>query len=356
MPEVRLVDRRPALGADELVSRLLPPRRFAGTRFATYRPNPAHPSQQAALDEVERFAEVVCRKAEDTGGRRFLKRRNRPTAVHDTDSRPARYLDGGFGVGKTHLLASLWFEAPDPKAYLTFAELTALIGFLGMERAVEAFSTYRLVCIDEFELDDVANTLMTVTFLRSVVPGGTRVAATSNTLPDKLGEGRFGAADFQREIAAIASHFDVLRIDGPDYRAASRHSAEPLAGTAAALDAAHLMSGSGRVVSIDEFGALLAHLRHVHPVQVGALLDGLDAVVVHGLGPITNQGDALLWVHFVDEAYDAGLTVVASGVPIGALFDPSFRNGGYRKKYGRCESRMAALCGEAAGTLAASSG
>ena len=26
---------------------------------------------------------------------------------------PARYLDGGYGVGKTHLLAALWHEAPD---------------------------------------------------------------------------------------------------------------------------------------------------------------------------------------------------------------------------------------------------
>ena len=50
------------------------------------------------------------------------------------------------------------------------AELTAVIGFVGMEEAVRAFSAYRLLCIDEFELDDVANTLMAVTFLRSVLP------------------------------------------------------------------------------------------------------------------------------------------------------------------------------------------
>ena len=44
------------------------------------------------------------------------------------------------------------------------------------------------------------------------------LAATSNTLPDRLGEDRFAAADFLREIQGLAAHFDVVRIDGEDYR------------------------------------------------------------------------------------------------------------------------------------------
>ena len=84
------------------------------------------------------------------------------------------------------------------KAYLTFAELAGLIGFLGMEQAISAFATHRLLCVDEFELDDIAQTLMTVTFLRAVIGAGTRVVATSNALPDRLGEGRFAADDFTR--------------------------------------------------------------------------------------------------------------------------------------------------------------
>ena len=45
-----------------------------------------------------------------------------------------------------------------------------------------------------------------------------RLAATSNTLPDALGEGRFAADDFLREIQAVSGHFEVLRVDGEDYR------------------------------------------------------------------------------------------------------------------------------------------
>jgi cell division protein ZapE len=179
------------------------------------------------------------------------------------------------------------------------------------------------------------------------VIGETLVAATSNTLPDKLGEGRFAAADFRREIAAVAAHFDVVRIDGPDYRARDRVEAEPF--TVGELDSwTRTQAASGAVVSHDELAALLLHLRVVHPVQVAGLLDGIDAVALGGFAPIVNQGDALLFVHLIDELYDAGVSVAASGCAIEDLFPESYRHGGYRKKYGRCESRLLALLGAAA--------
>ena len=68
---------------------------------------------------------------------------------------------------------------------------------------------------------------MTVTFLRAVIARECSVVATSNSLPDRLGEGRFAADEFTREIAAIAAHFEVVRIDGPDYRAKARVEADP---------------------------------------------------------------------------------------------------------------------------------
>jgi cell division protein ZapE len=215
-----------------------------------------------------------------------------------------------------------------------------------MEQAVSAFANHRLLCIDEFELDDIAQTLMTVTFLRAVIGGGTRVVATSNALPDRLGEGRFAADDFTREIAAIASHFEVMRIDGPDYRAKARVEAEPF-GVSELDGVLRAFAQSGATVSDDAFAELIAHLRVVPPVQAAAMLEGLDAVVLRGLAPLDNQGSALLFVHLVDEIYDAGITFFASGVPVEDLFPSAYRKGGYRKKYGRCESRLLALLGEA---------
>lgn len=330
----RLTDRMPCLGPAELVSRFAPRRRFASARFGTYEPDPAHPSQAAALAAVEAFAEMLDapERRRRVWGRRPVPRQAR-----------ALYLDGGFGVGKTHLLAALWHVAPQPSAFVSFAELTAVIGSFGIDAAVEAFGAHRLLCIDEFELDDVAHTLMTVTFLRRLLPGGTRVACSSNTLPDKLGEDRFGADDFQREIAAIASHFDVVAIDGPDYRHRSFASVTPMSD--AELEATAAAPGGGRG-SIDDFDELVAHLRRVHPVQYGAMLDGLDAVFVRRLRTLGNQGDALLWVLFVDAVYEAGVRFCASGGPAEVVFDASYRHGGYRKKYGRAESRIASMLSE----------
>jgi cell division protein ZapE len=337
---VRLVDRRPSASAAELASRFSPPRRFADVRFSTFVPDAAHPSQAAAKDALAAFAAGFGAAAAGSGGGWRGRRSAAPTAP---GGKPGRYLDGGFGVGKTHLLASLWHEAPGPKAYLTFEELTAFIGFVGMQPAVKSFGGHRLLCIDEFELDDVANTRMAVTFLRAVINAGTRLAATSNAIPDRLGEGRFNAEDFERELLEIGSHWDVLRLDGPDYRATSRPSrTEAMSGPEADVVVKAAASASD-----DDFDAVLAHLRHVHPVQYGPLLDGFDAVVIRGLHPIENQGSALLFVQLVDELYDRGVRFGATGCEVTELFPASYRSGGYRKKYGRCESRLGAMLGEA---------
>ena len=69
---------------------------------------------------------------------------------------------------------------------------------------------------------------------------GVHLAATSNTLPDKLGEGRFAAEDFRREIHALSARFDTLRVDGPDYRHAGLAQAPP------PMSDAELSRGRGR--------------------------------------------------------------------------------------------------------------
>jgi len=342
----RLVDRRPAATAEQLAARFTPPERFADVRFANYVPDPAHPSQAEAKTALERFAGALGPSAPSgsAGGGWFGRRSSTPRG--GDVGRPGRYLDGGFGVGKTHLLASLWHAAPAPKAYLTFETLTAFIGFAGMQPAIRTFAGHRVLCIDEFELDDVANTRMAVSFLRAVIAGGTKLAATSNAIPDRLGEGRFNAEDFERELLEIGSHWDVLRLDGPDYRATSRPSRTEALSRAEA-DALVAGAGAGRA-TVDDFDALLDHLRLVHPVQYGHLLDGLETMVIHGLHPIENQGSALLFVQLVDELYDRGVRFAATGCAVTDLFPASYRNGGYRKKYGRCESRLGAMLGEAA--------
>jgi predicted ATPase len=221
-----LTERRPAVSADRLIAELVPPPRFAHARFAGYLPDPAEPSQTAARDLLAERARAWSGTAAGKPARRGLLRRS---SAGSAGGRGV-YLDGGYGVGKTHLLASLWHETEGPKVYGTFVEYTNLVGALGFGPTVAHLATQHLVCIDEFELDDPGDTVLVSTLLTRLAEAGVQLAATSNTLPGQLGEGRFAADDFMREIQGLAARFTAVRIEGKDYRRRDGAAApEPLA-------------------------------------------------------------------------------------------------------------------------------
>ncbi len=252
------------------------------------------------------------------------------------------YLDGGFGVGKTHLLAALWHAVPGPKRFGTFVEYTNLVGALGFRAAVEALKGNRLVCIDEFELDDPGDTVLMSTLLGELVGAGVSLAATSNTLPDKLGEGRFAADDFLREIQGLSAHFDVLRIEGEDYR----HRGLPSAPDPLPDDEVRARAAASAGAVMDDFPALLRHLASIHPSRYGVLVGGVDLLALSGVRTITDQAQALRMVVLVDRLYDRDVPVIASGIPLDRIFADEMLRGGYRKKYFRAVSRLVALARE----------
>lgn len=88
----------------------------------------------------------------------------------------------------------------------------------GFTECIDLLADYAVVCIDEFELDDPGNTTLVSRMLSQLVERGVSIAATSNTLPEQLGEGRFAAQDFMREINTLSAIFTTVRIEGPDYR------------------------------------------------------------------------------------------------------------------------------------------
>jgi cell division protein ZapE len=329
----RLVDRDPRPDPERLLAELVPPPRFDTVRFSTYHPDPSQPTQDAA---VERLVDVAGRVG--TTLRRGLLRR-RPRVAPGP---PGVYLDGGFGVGKTHLLASLWHAAPGPKAYGTFVGFTHLVGALGFAAAAQALSTRSLVCIDEFELDDPGDTVLMSTLLGRLVQAGVRLAATSNTLPDALGEGRFAADDFLREIQALSAHFEVVRVEGDDYRQRGLPAAAPPWPVDLARDWAVRTPGS----TCDDLDAVCAHLARVHPSRYAALVDDVTAVVLTGVHPVSDQNVALRLVVLADRLYDRDVPLVVSGTGIERLFTPELLAGGYRKKYLRSLSRLTALARE----------
>ena len=326
-----LTSRHPTLSVEGLVDEFVPPPHFTGVSFESYVPDPDEPSQAAAVAALRAFSGRVTAPAP---ARRGLFRRAAPP-----EGRAGVYLDGGFGVGKTHLLASLWHAVPGPKRFGTFVEYTNMVGALGFRRAVEALSTSRLVCIDEFELDDPGDTVLMSTLLGELVQSGVSLAATSNTLPEKLGEGRFAAEDFLREIQGLSAHFDVLRIDGEDYRHRGLPEAPP------PMSPHELSATVARVpgAALDRFDALLTHLSTVHPSRYGALVEGVPLLALDGVRTVTDQAQALRMVVLVDRLYDRDIPVISSGQPVDRLFSEEMLRGGYRKKYFRAISRLVSL-------------
>jgi cell division protein ZapE len=325
-----LVDRHPSVTPERLIVQLVPPPTFAGVSFDSYRPDPAEPSQSAAVQSCLRFCEqAVARRA---GKKRLF---GKPAVLPGV----GLYLDGGFGVGKTHLLAASYFHLPGPKAFATFGELTQLAGVFGFVECIDLLTDYVVVCIDEFELDDPGNTTLISRMLSQLVERGVSVAATSNTLPEQLGEGRFAAHDFLREINTLAQIFTTVRIEGPDYRHRDLPPApDPSSDEEVAAQALEVPGAT-----LDDFDALCRHLATMHPSRYLTLIEGVTAVFITGVHPIDDQNVALRLVSLTDRLYDAGIPVVASGTKLDTIFGAEMLAGGFRKKYLRATSRLLAL-------------
>jgi cell division protein ZapE len=324
-----LVEIQPNPTLGEVLDQLAPPREFTKARFDNYLPNSSFPSQALALGSARAFVKPGAIKS-------LFSKGKAPTYS-------GIYLDGGFGVGKTHLLAAIWHEFTGKKAFGSFLAYTSLIGLLGFADALKHLSQYQLICIDEFELDDPGDTMLMSRLLSELGAKGIRFAATSNTPPNALGEGRFAARDFAREISAMADRFQIVSVDGDDYR----H--RPVDGHTTALSDSEmekLVTGSlatGKNVSRDDFSKLLQHLAKVHPSKFLKLIESIDVLILTSAHKLTDQSAALRFVSFVDRLYESRIAIASTGIGLTEVFSDEHIAGGYRKKYLRAISRIGSL-------------
>lgn len=336
-----LTDITPQVSADQLLAEMHPSYRFGEVSFDTYIPDPDQPSQAAAVERLRRFAGSV---GQSSGGgflgKLFGKGKSKEPA--------GLYLDGGFGVGKTHLLASLWHASSGKRAFGTFVEYTNLVGALSFRKAVDVLKGYDLVCIDEFELDDPGDTVLMSRLMRELADAGVKLAATSNTLPGSLGEGRFASQDFKREIQVLADQFESMRIDGVDFRHRGLPDA-PAPLEDSEVDAVAQERYPDATIAVDDFGALMEHLSKVHPSRYRQMLKDTDVLALHHVTTVTNQATALRFVVLADRLYDKDVPILASGLPFDQLFTEEMMNGGYLKKYHRAVSRLTSLVREGQG-------
>jgi cell division protein ZapE len=345
---LKLSDIDATVKIDEVVKGFVPTPRFAYVTFDNYRPDPHIESQAAAVARLRAYISEMQAQVQQKNALlwRWFSRKATENVTKGL------YLDGGYGVGKTHLLAASFQTAPAPKAYLSFQELAYVIGVMGMQTCIQAFSNHRLICIDEFELDDVGNTMLAKTFLTNITQGVTRIITTSNTLPADLGRGRFAAEDFKREIGLIAAVFETIRIEGEDYRHRSYSQTDLTQGVLSADSGilekqfeSYQPDQKAKVYAT--FDELADQLSNQHPISYSKLLQPVEALFISGLYPIEEQTVALRFVHFIDKLYDLRVKLsVSSHCTLTEIFPAEYRDKGYAKKYRRCLSRLHELLGE----------
>lgn len=331
---VKLSERMPEMTGAEILANLVPPPQFADATFDSYQADSDFPSQEEAKRTLMRFA-GVGEPAKRAG---MFSRQKREEPM-----KPGVYLDGGFGVGKTHLLAAIYHATRSGRKYFgSFIEYTALVGALGYQNTVQLLRGADLLCIDEFELDDPGDTMVMTRLLGELAASGTRMAATSNTPPNALGEGRFAAQDFLREIHQMAASFQTIRIDGVDFRQRALDGSAKVVSDSEYAAAIASCGGTG-VASDDALDELITHLARVHPSRFVRLIDGLGTIGLRDVHTLEDQSQALRFVAFIDRAYDAQIPIVATGTSLDQVFSSDMLAGGYRKKYLRAISRLIAL-------------
>jgi cell division protein ZapE len=315
-----LADLKTEVSVPELLSELVPPAEFAKVSFDSYIPDSNFPSQSQARVAAKDFAKTIGKKNSSDLG---------------------IYLDGGFGVGKTHLLASIYYESGKNCAFGAFLAYTSIIGYLGFAQALEQFSKYKLLCIDEFELDDPGDTMIMSRFLKELAAKGVRFAATSNTPPSALGEGRFAADNFQREIQSVADKFQMVRIDGDDYR--HRDSTFEFSPVNLEEVKEFAIKSDARTL-VANFEDLLGFLGSIHQSRYAKVAEQFRSIVISDVRIIQDQFEGIRLVSFIDRCYEAGIALSYTGEDLGKLFRDDHVSGAYRKKYLRCLSRLAAMC------------
>lgn len=140
------------------------------------------------------------------------------------------YLWGGVGRGKTFLMDSFYLSLPLIRkrrvhfhhfmrdVHRELAELKSVTDPLN-ELAFRIAKRYRLICFDEFHVNDVADAMILGRLFERTVKGGVVYCMTSNYHPDELYKDGLKRDDFLPVIGLIKQSLDVINVDsGVDYR------------------------------------------------------------------------------------------------------------------------------------------
>jgi len=193
-------------------------------------------AQEQAVKHLQRLYEDLLVQAEERGVWQKFKHIFKPTVQRK--SIQGLYFWGGVGRGKTYLVDTFYNALPfEQKWRVHFHrfmhrvhhELEQLKGksdpldLIAEKLAGEA----RVICFDEFFVQDIADAMILATLLDRLFKHGVVLVATSNIIPDELYRNGLQRARFVPAIELINKHCEVVNVDsGIDYRLRTLEKAE----------------------------------------------------------------------------------------------------------------------------------
>ena len=180
-------------------------------------------AQVAALDRLQQLADDLAahQAARSSTLRRIFGAITVPRGV---------YLYGGVGRGKSFLMDAFYATvAIRRKTRVHFHAFMrdvheALAGLKDEADPLQAVAAqianrYRLVCFDEFHVDEIADAMILGRLLEGLFAHGVVLVMTSNYAPDDLWPNGLLRERFLPAIAQIKEHLDVIEVEGGvDYR------------------------------------------------------------------------------------------------------------------------------------------
>lgn len=150
--------------------------------------------------------------------------------LHRPSAPRGLYLWGGVGRGKTWMMDLFYETLPfENKLRIHFHRFMARIHDGLRERgalsdplqdiAREWAGDFRVLCLDEFFVSDIADAMLLAGLLRGLFEGGVTLVTTSNIPPDELYQDGLQRARFLPAIDLLHTRLDVIAVGGEkDYR------------------------------------------------------------------------------------------------------------------------------------------
>lgn len=216
------------------------------------------------------------------------------------------------------------------------------------QMAAEIARRNRVLCFDEFHVDDIGDAMILGGLIAEMFAGGVTLVATSNTAPERLYAGGLQRARFLPAIENIKAHCNVVELEAAEdfrLRELTRHPVyySPLDQSTERQLAEEFMALSpGEPVSVDPLtirGRTLNPFKRAGSVAwfdfaelcrgPRASADYIDlarrfsTLIVHQIPQLTEDDNNATrrFIHLVDECYDRAVKLILSAaVPLASLY------------------------------------